>query len=153
MVFDALGKHVNAISLRIQDVHDDLKRLVARVLDLPDPESVKRVEGVTVSFAAQFTRQLGQVAIGAAAATQVVMDELERTDSAVRAAIDDLSENDSRYATEFDRSDSAVRSALNDLAAIDDEASSAISAASEGLNSPPATPRSRGSYGSGGGGW
>lgn len=102
---------LDAISAHVQDVHDDLRKLASRLLDLPNAKSVKYVEGATTSVAGEFTNELKEVAESASEATRVVIEELNKTDSATRAALADLAAQDDQHAIDLRRGDALVRGA------------------------------------------
>jgi|SRR5690554_4782593 len=102
MVFDVISAHV-------QDVHDDLKKLASHLLDLPNAKSVTHVEGATTSIAGAFTAQLEDVALNAAKATSVVIEELNKTDSAIRAALDDLAAQEDEIALGADYVEASIQ--------------------------------------------
>ena len=98
------------IFARISDVHDELARLVKHLDEFPAPSAISHVTGSTESVARPFGVELQSLASGAASQAKVVMQELADMDSAVRAALEDLSAQDEELATTAERLESFLDS-------------------------------------------
>ncbi len=87
------------ISARIMDVQDELKRVQTQLNHLPTPADVAKFEGGGPHVTWLFHRHLRLVVSTAASATEQMMEELAEMDSAVRAALEDLTAHDADVAS------------------------------------------------------
>jgi|SRR5690554_1057561 len=102
---------VHQISVRIADVHDELRRVLTHLNEFPSPEDVKEVHGPSNTSVRRFYTQLRVTAREAAGATTLVMEELTQLDSAIRAALEDLTNHDADLAQSADKVEAFLDSA------------------------------------------
>lgn len=96
--------------LRESDVRAELTKLESHVSELPSDAVLRQVEGSRTSVAGKFTGLLSEVAEATAAATQSVAQEVLDSDSAVRAALNDLLGLDDEVAAGADQVDTSSTS-------------------------------------------
>lgn len=99
------------ISARVADVHEELKKLLSHLDEFPDPTAVAESRGPKVGAAWPFTYELGTVALQASNATKIVIEELAKTGSTIRAALKDLTEHDEELADSAERFENFLDSA------------------------------------------
>lgn len=102
---------VHHISVRIADVHDELKSVLKHLKEFPSPKDVEEVHGPSDSSVRHFYAQLSLTATEAAGATRTVMKELTELDAAIRAALEDLTSHDADLATTANTIESFLDSA------------------------------------------
>ncbi len=90
---------VQHISVRIADVHDELKRVLKHLREFPSPTSVMEVHGPSSKSVRHFYTQLSLTAETAGNATESVMEELAKMDLTIRAALEDITNHDADLAT------------------------------------------------------
>ncbi|MFV0634859.1 hypothetical protein [Demequina sp.] len=102
----------DAISARITDIHDELANLLRHLNEFPSLEAIKHTEGANASVAAPFNISLKAATIEASRITKELMTAIASMDDGVRAALNDLVEQDASLAAAAAR----VESFLDDIA-------------------------------------
>lgn len=98
------------IRINSEDVHAELNKLRADVSELPSDAVLRQVEGARTSVGGMFTNSLTSLTEAAAAATRNVAQEVLDSDSAVRAALEDLLGLDQEVASGADQVDTSTTS-------------------------------------------
>lgn len=102
---------VHRISVRIADVHDELKRVLTHLNEFPSPQAVEECDGPSRPSVQLFYSQLSATTRKAGEATGKVMTELAELDSAIRAALEDLTAHDADLALSAGKVESFLDSA------------------------------------------